>query len=280
MIDKQYASLFALTGKVVVITGGAGLLGQQHAAAVAKYGAVPIILDISKEKAEAAAALINEEYGVESIGLSLDITLEEDVVSCLELIKRKYEKIDVLINNAANNPKVEKNTEEKDFSRLENFDLEVWNKDISVSLTGSFLCSKYFGHAISKNPDGGVIINVSSDLGVIAPDQRLYFKSEKSAEQQPVKPITYSVCKSGILGLTRYLATYWADRNVRCNAICPGGVLNNQDEDFLKKINTLIPLGRMANVDDYQGIIVFLCSDAAVYMTGAIINIDGGRTCW
>ncbi len=125
-----------------------------------------------------------------------------------------------------------------------------------------------------------MILNVASDLALIAPDQRLYGDDSLPADQQPVKPVSYSVVKSALIGLTRYLATYWADRGVRCNAISPGGVFNGQPEAFVQKLTQLVPMGRMAGIDEYQGAILFLCSDASSYMTGANLVIDGGRTCW
>ena len=123
-------------------------------------------------------------------------------------------------------------------------------------------------------------MNVASDLAVIAPDQRLYRREDVPEDQQPVKPVTYSVVKTGLIGLTRYLATYWADCGVHVNAISPGGVFNGQPEGFVTRLSQLIPMGRMAHVDEYQGVIIFLCSDASSYMTGANLIIDGGRTCW
>ena len=196
-------------------------------------------------------------------------------------VLKKYSKIDVLINNASNNAKVESVEKDQNFSRLENFDLEKWNQDMAVGLTGAFLCSKHFGFAISKNSNGGSIINISSDLGVIAPDQQIYQKKGLTDEQQMVKPVSYSVVKTGLIGLTRYLATYWALKNVRCNALCPGGILNDHlTDDFLKNMHQRIPMGRMANVDDYKSAIVFMISDASSYLNGAILSIDGGRSVW
>ena len=175
-----------------------------------------------------------------SIGLEVDITVESQVEKCCRRLVKKFGKIDVLINNAANNPKFEAGPLRKNFSRLENFDLEVWGQDIEVGLTGAFICSKHFGFSISKNLNGGSIINISSDLGVIAPDQQLYQKEGLSEEEQLVKPVSYSVVKTGLIGLTRYLSTYWAKKNVRCNALCLGGVMDNRHtEDFLKKIQGL-----------------------------------------
>jgi NAD(P)-dependent dehydrogenase (short-subunit alcohol dehydrogenase family) len=142
------------------------------------------------------------------------------------------------------------------------------------------LCAKHYGAAIARNPQGGSIVNISSDLGLIAPDQRLYRKPRLPDDQQPVKPVTYSVVKTGLLGLTRYLATYWADRNVRCNALCPGGVENSQDPGFLREVSGRIPLGRLARPDEYQGALLFLLSAASSYVTGAVFAADGGRSAW
>ena len=271
---------FSLKGKVVIITGGAGLLGEKHAETVAEFKAIPVILDLAKHKTEAVAARITKQYDVRAIGMAIDITSELQVSQCCLNILQELGKIDVLINNAANNPAVEANEDGQNFSRLENFDLDLWNQDLAVGLTGAFLCSKHFGYAIAQNPDGGTIVNISSDLGLIAPDQRLYQQEGVPEKQQNVKPVTYSVVKHGIIGLTKYLATYWADKNVRVNSITPGGVYVNQPEDFVKKLSNLIPMGRMATHDEYKAAILFLVSDASSYMTGANLAIDGGRTCW
>ena len=121
---------------------------------------------------------------------------------------------------------------------------------------------------------------ISSDLGLIAPDQRIYRKSNLAEHQQSVKPITYSVIKSGLIGLTKYISTYWSDKNVRCNALSPGGVFNDQPAEFVEKISELIPLGRMANRDEYRAAIQFLCSEASSYMNGHNLVMDGGRSIW
>jgi NAD(P)-dependent dehydrogenase (short-subunit alcohol dehydrogenase family) len=269
--------LFKLDGKVIVITGATGLLGKKHVEAVACYGGTPILLDLSQQMVDDFANEINEKYKVGAVGFAINVTNEQAIEDNSKLLIEKFGKIDGLVNNAANNPKVEESND-KNFSRLENFPLSVWNDDINVSLTGSFLCAKHYGYAISKNPNGGSIVNISSDLGLIAPDQRLYAKGGVDDNKQNVKPVTYSVVKTGLIGLTRYLATYWANKNVRCNAMCPGGVENGQPDEFLKEVSNRIPMERMAKSSEYQGSLIWMLSDASSYLNGAVVPVDGGRT--
>lgn len=270
--------LFQLNCRVSFITGGAGMLGSIHAAVIAEAGGWPVIADINEEKAIAVANDITKKYGVKSLGVRVDITQKKDIERVTEIVLKKMGKIDILINNAANNPIVKKDSDTLAV-RFEDFTVEQWNSDVSVGLTGAFLCSQVIGKIMAKR-DGGVILNISSDLGVIAPDQRLYTKEGLAPENQAVKPVTYSVVKHGIIGLTKYLATYWADRNIRANTLLPGGVHDGQSEEFLNKIHDRIPMGRMADKDEYKGAVLFLVSDASIYMTGANLIVDGGRTCW
>lgn len=278
-MTKEFENLFSLKDKVIIITGASGLLGERHAEAVAAFGANPVLLDLSQKKVENIAVKLNKKFNVNAVGFEVDITSEKQIKDSVRLILNQFGKIDCLINNAANNPKVEDNSV-ANFSRLENFPLDIWNKDLAVGLTGSFLCAKHFGNEISKNLNGGSIINISSDLGLISPDQRLYMRDHLRNEYQPVKPVTYSVIKTGLIGLTRYLSTYWADKNVRCNALCPGGVENGQSEDFINEVSSRIPMNRLAKVDEYQSTIVWMISDASCYLNGAILPVDGGRTSW
>ena len=279
---NRVRALFGLTGRVAVITGGAGLLGTKHAEIIATAGGSPVLLDLPQVKPRLAAEAIAKKYSVDATGIAADITQLAVVEKVRDQLLARFGRIDILINNAANNPKVEaesSGSSSKTWSRLENFPLDIWNDDLRVGLTGAFLCSRVFGSEMAKRGKG-VILNVASDLAVIAPDQRLYRQEGVPEDQQPVKPVTYSVVKTGLLGLTRYLATYWATSGVRVNAISPGGVFNNQPKAFLAELEQRIPLARMAHADEYQGAILFLCSDASSYMTGANLVVDGGRTCW
>ena len=276
---KDLGNIFSLKGKVVVITGAAGLLGKKHVEVVAAYGGIPILIDLSQDAIDEVVLEINSQYNVQAAGYVVDITDESQIKSNVETIVRQYGRVDGLVNNAANNPKVE-DSSEKNFSRLENFLLDTWEQDIAVGLTGAFLCIKHYGYQIAKNADGGSIVNISSDLGLIAPDQRLYTQIGLPEQQQPVKPVTYSIVKTGLIGLTRYIATYWAEKNIRCNAMCPGGVENGQPEDFLKEVTSRIPMNRLANADEYQGTLLWMLSDASSYLNGAIVPVEGGRTAW
>jgi NAD(P)-dependent dehydrogenase (short-subunit alcohol dehydrogenase family) len=211
--------------------------------------------------------------------LVVDITRLEAVEASQQAVVQRFGDIHILVNNAARNPKVE-NSAEKNFSRLENFPSEQWQLDLDVGLGGAFNCAKVYGGHMAEASIRGVIVNIASDLGVIAPDQRLYKVEGRPAHLQPVKPVTYSVVKHGLIGLTKYLATYWCDQGIRCNALSPGGVYAEQNDVFVSKLTQLIPMGRMANADEYRGAIVFLCSDASSYLNGANLVMDGGRSVW
>jgi len=277
-MKKIKRDFFDLSGRVAIITGGAGLLGQQHAEAIASAGGIPVLADIRLDNIQVEGPEWRERFGKSAYAVQTDITRPESVKELLENVLSKFGRVDILVNNAANNPKMEKQSD-IEFSRLEFFPLKQWETDLAVGLTGAFLCSQVVGSEMARRKRG-VIVNVASDLALIAPDQRLYRQPDLPNNQQPVKPITYSVVKTGLIGLTRYLATYWANDGVRVNAISPGGVYNNQPEEFVKRLSNLIPLGRMANADEYQAAIIYLCSDASSYMTGTNLIVDGGRTAW
>jgi NAD(P)-dependent dehydrogenase (short-subunit alcohol dehydrogenase family) len=270
---------FDLKGRVAVITGGAGLLGKEHAAVIAEAGGIPILADLKEEDAQKAAQKISKKFQVPALGMGVDITQKKQVERLLDVLIEKFQRVDILINNAANDPEVGGDNQNSNWSRFENFSLEMWEKDLAVGLTGAFICSQVIGAYLAKQ-GSGVILNISSDLGIVGPDQRLYEIEGRPPEEQPVKPVTYSVVKTGIVGLTRYLATYWARCGVRVNALCPGGVEAGQSEEFKERVHSRIPMNRMARKDEYHGTVLFMISDESSYMNGAVLAVDGGRTCW
>lgn len=270
---------FSLRERVIVVTGGAGLLGTQHADAIAEAGGIPVLLDIEAERVAIAAERIRVRHGIDAAGICVDITDKAAVVQCLEIVLGRHGRLDGLVNNAANDPKVGPGSDSRRLTRFEHLAADRWTADIAVGLTGAFICAQVFGHHMATH-GRGVIVNVASDLAVIAPDQRIYRQPGLNPDDQPVKPVTYSVVKAGLVGLTKYLATYWAEAGVRVNAISPGGVYNGQDDAFVGRLTSLIPMGRMAAKDEYKASLVYLLSDASSYVTGANLIVDGGRTCW
>ncbi len=258
--------MFDLKSKIILITGGAGLLGSRMVKTIQIHGGTPIVLDNDLKKIDKLKK--NLKKNNHSLAFyKVDITKRYQVKSTIYKIYRKFKKIDCLINNAGINQKMSLKS-----TKFENFSLEQWNKEIQIGLTGSLVITQEVVKKMIGQKNGN-IINISSDLGLIAPNQSLYEKNNK-------KPISYSVVKHGMIGFSKYLATYLAEYNIRSNTLCPGGISNNQPRKFVNKIKKLIPLKRMAKINDYDGIILYLCSDYSTYMTGSTIVCDGGRTSW
>jgi len=274
--------MFDLTGRTVLITGGCGQLGQQHAEAILEFGGEVILADIvSEEEQEKVVTHLKQKYDdpickPEISSVYMDVTDKVSIQTAVD----KYVKIDVLINNAGIDPKVEDGLDWK--NKFEHLELDLWNEMLNVTLTGTFLCSQVVVNKMLSTglespycTRGGVILNIASDLSVISPDQRIY------KDENKVKPASYGVAKAGVVNLTKYMATYFARKNIRVNSLSPGGVKNEKvSEDFSYEISKLIPMNRMARPDEYKGAVVFLCSDASSFMNGHNLIIDGGRTVW
>ena len=278
---KDILKKFNLQGRTALITGGAGLLGMEHASALLETGCGIVLTDINQTALDVAKGYLIKKFKKSNVVVyAMDVSQADSIRSVSNTLSESGIRIDILINNAAIDPKVKVGHGIVETSRLENFTIEQWNLQVAVGLTGAFLCSQVFGTLMAADNKGGVILNIASDLSAISPDQRLYRKNGLADELQPVKPVTYSVIKAGLVGLTRYLATYWADKGVRANALSPGGIYNGQGEEFVQRLTSLIPLNRMADADEYRAAVQFLCSDASAYMNGQNIIMDGGRSVW
>lgn len=263
--------------KVAIITGAFGLMGRQHTMALREIDYKVYALDNSRDKLSSFndfVALEDSEKGM-VVPLIVDLRSENEIRAAINTIYEAEGRIDSILNNAARNPvpSILGLAE-----RVENFNVDVWNEEVQVGLTSAILLVKY---AIPYMKTGGCIVNIASDLAVIAPDQRIYNSLGRDSEGNYfVKPVSYSVIKTGVLGFTRYLSTYLAPRAIRVNALSPGGIYAGQEDAFVRSLESLIPLGRMANIAEYRGAIQFLCSDASSYMTGQNLIIDGGRSVW
>ena len=273
MAEASAASLFDLTGRVAVITGGAGLLGPQHAEAITAFGGIAVLADVRAREAQRAAAAICGTRGREAMAVGVDITRPASVDAMVRRVMARYGKIDILINNAAMTARYGGASSKQYFAPLERYPLSLWRRALETNLTGMFLCAQRVGK-VMVTQRRGVIVNVASDLSLISPDHRIYRGESFNT------PVAYAVSKTGVIGLTRYLATYWARRHIRVNALSPAGVFDGHRPSFVKKLSSLIPMGRMATQTEYQGALLFLVSDASSFMTGANLVVDGGRTCW
>jgi NAD(P)-dependent dehydrogenase (short-subunit alcohol dehydrogenase family) len=268
---------FALRERVAIVTGAAGLLGRQHCIALAQAGAYIVATDLDGQTCAGVTSEINEMCGpVETLAASADITRPQEVLELRKRVLERFGRVDVLVNNAAINDKVE-GRESNGPIPFEDFPLQQWQAAIDANLTGTFLCCQIIGAEMAKRRCGS-IINVASTYGMVGPDQRIY--RDSSGRQLLYKSPAYSATKAAIIGLTKYLAAYWGPAHVRVNALSPGGVKTTQDSQFVTNYSERTPLGRMANPEDYRGAITYLASDASSYVTGSNLVVDGGWTAW
>jgi NAD(P)-dependent dehydrogenase (short-subunit alcohol dehydrogenase family) len=275
--------LFSLANRVAVVTGACGLLGRQHCEALAAAGASVVVADLDEQAAEKVAAELEAaspgpaapEGGEKHLGIGLDVTDRASLESAKSRILERYGRLDILVNNAAINDMFENPLLAAEQSMFEHYPLEMWDRSWKVNVSGVFLCSQILGRIMAERGKGS-IINIASTYGVVAPDQTIYRNGEE--KQTFYKSPAYPVTKSAVIGFTKFLAAYWGKRNVRVNALSPGGVENSQEEWFRNNYAAKTPIGRMAMPSDYRGAIVYLASDASAYMTGANLVVDGGWT--
>lgn len=271
---NEIPELFKLNGQVAVVTGGAGLLGVEFGQTLAEAGAAVVIADIDIDAAARLAGTLKER-GFDALAVKTDVTDSNSVQQMVSETLKTFGRLDILVNNAVLDPKFDPQHGGHTNS-FEDYPLEAWNQALAVNLTGMFLCCQSAVRPMLEQGKG-TIINLSSIYGLTGPDQRMY---ARPGQMTQYKPVYYSVTKSGVIGLTRYLATYYAGKNIRINTLSPGGVYNDHDDDFVKAYSAKTVLGRMAQKDDMNGALLFLASDASAYMTGANLVVDGGWSTW
>jgi 2-deoxy-D-gluconate 3-dehydrogenase len=267
---------FALKGQTALVTGGAGLLGKQFTRALGQAGANVVVADTDLKAAKAHAQELMAD-GIMAMAVEVDVRKPHSVTAMVHKTVDAYQRLNILVNSAAIDPKFDPDNVEDQFSNaFEDYALKSWQRSMDVNLTGAFLASQAAARQMVKQ-GSGVMINICSIYGLVGPDQRIY--PEIRGERQ-FKPVDYSVTKAGILGLTRYLAAYYRGQHIRVNALTPGGVYHQHEEAFTTHYADKVILGRMAEIDEMNGALLFLASDASQYMTGANLIVDGGYTAW
>ena len=269
---------FDLRGRVAVVTGGVGLLGTEFCRTLAEAGAAVAVVDLNESASQAVAESLTNS-GYQSLALRTDITQPESVNAAVDTLLSAFGRIDVLVNSAALDPKFDPEAVDKGITpgAFEDYPLDLWNAALNVNLTGMFLMTQACVRPMLERGKKGSIINICSTYGLNGPDQRIYVKD---GLRVAFKPVYYTVTKAGVMGFTKYLAAYYAETEIRVNALTPGGVFNNHEDYFVKNYSAKTILGRMAKKDEMNGALLFLASDASSYMTGNNLVVDGGWTAW
>jgi NAD(P)-dependent dehydrogenase (short-subunit alcohol dehydrogenase family) len=272
---KNYENIFDLTGKTAIVTGGAGVLGKHFCIALSNFGANVAVVDLYEDSLNKVITEIKKNSKSTIKGFVCDITNKESVDLMVSAVLEEFGKIDILHNNAAG----KSDDLSKFFEKFEYYELSQWNKIMDVNVNGMFLVAQAVGSSMVNNNVKGSIIQTSSIYGIMGPDQRIYDGSDYLGHQINT-PAVYSTSKAAVIGLTKYLATYWANKGIRVNTLTPGGVESGQNDQFKHNYSLRVPLGRMASTDEMVGALIFLASDASSYITGQNIVIDGGLSAW
>ncbi|HIO72601.1 MAG TPA: SDR family oxidoreductase, partial [Flavobacteriales bacterium] len=262
-------------GRTAVITGGAGILGKHFSEGLASCGSHVVVVDLNEKEGEMLAADLTRRYGQQCISIACDVSEPASVNSMVDEVVKQFGDIHVLHNNAAS-----KSLDlEAFFAPFEEYTLDQWREVTKVNLDGMFLVAQAVGKKMVEQNRGGSIIQTASIYGVLGPDPRVYENSFYLG--RPINtPAVYSASKAAVIGLTKHLATYWADQNIRVNCLTPGGVESGQNDSFKEKYSSRVPLGRMAQAEEMVGALLYLASDASSYVTGQNIIIDGGLSAW
>lgn len=276
MLTKtSYRELFNLENKTAVVTGGLGILGRRFCRGLAEFGANVVVVDLDEKETKVFAKELAEYYGQKSLGIACDVSSPDDVKSMVSKVVEKFGKIDILHNNAAS----KSDDLNAFFAPFEEYSLDEWRSIMSVNLDGMFLVAQAVGSQMVKQGKGGSIIQTSSIYGILAPDQRIYEGSFYLGRQINT-PAVYTASKAAVVGLSKYLASYWADKKIRVNTLTLGGNESGQNDVFLKNYSARIPLGRMGQPDEMVAALIFLASEASSYVTGQNIVVDGGLSAW
>jgi NAD(P)-dependent dehydrogenase (short-subunit alcohol dehydrogenase family) len=269
---------FDLTGRVAIVTGGAGLLGVEFCRTLVEAGASVVVVDLNASASQAVTDSLTKG-GYKALAVPTDITQPDSVNALIEKTLSTFGRLDVLVNSAALDPKFDPDAVNKGMTpgAFEDYPLDLWNSALNVNLTGMFLMTQACVKPMIEQGKKGSIINICSTYGLNGPDQRIYIKDGKRVA---FKPVYYTVTKAGVMGFTKYLAAYYAGTDIRVNALTPGGVFNNHEEYFVKNYSAKTIIGRMAQKDEMNGALLFLASDASSYMTGNNVVVDGGWTAW
>jgi NAD(P)-dependent dehydrogenase (short-subunit alcohol dehydrogenase family) len=275
MNDISYRKLFDLNGKTAVVTGGAGILGRHFCSGLAESGAAVAVVDIMEDKALETAQMLTREYKIKAIGVPCDVSKPNSVQAAVHRIVSELGEIHVLHNNAAG----KSDNMDAFFAPFEKYSLEQWNKIMETNLDGMFLFAQEVGRQMISQGKGGSIIQTASIYGILAPDHRIY-KDSSYMGHEINTPAVYSASKSAVIGLTKYLAAYWAVHGIRVNTLTPGGIESGQNETFKRRYSERVPMNRMAKAHEMVGALLFLASDASSYVTGQNIIADGGLSAW
>lgn len=275
MTEISYKTLFDLAGKTAIVTGGSGILGRHFCAGLAESGAAVAVVDIQQDSARELAADLNNRYGARTLGIGCDVSDPKSVREMVERVVAEFGEINILHNNAAG----KSNDLDAFFAPFEEYTLEQWRNIMAVNVDGMFLVAQAVGKQMVAQGRGGSIIQTASIYGVMAPDQRIYEGSFYLGRQINT-PAVYTASKSAVIGLTKYLATYWADKGIRVNTIAPGGTESGQNEEFNRRYSARIPMNRMAQAYEMVGALLYLASDASSYVTGQTVLVDGGLDAW
>ncbi|MGA7802788.1 MAG: SDR family oxidoreductase [Gammaproteobacteria bacterium] len=275
MTGGSYLQRFRLDGRVALVTGGGGILGRHFCAVLAEAGASVVVADINEDAAGECADELHARWGVETLGVGCDVSSPVSVKESVAVAVDAFGRIDVLHNNAASK------SEDLDafFAPFEHYSPEEWRRVMAVNVDGMFLMAQCVGRQMLSQDTGGSIIQTASIYGVCAPDQRIYEGSEYLGRAINT-PAVYTVSKAAVIGLTVHLATLWADRGIRVNALTPGGTRSGQNEEFVRRYSARVPMGRMAEAEEMTGALLYLASDASSYVTGQNIIVDGGLCAW